>query len=125
VMSRMIALKPVFHFKRTVPKRIKNVFKFQNFRECWLVSTEVVRQKVDLRRTFYFDTWIHPEVRGFINLFSMCACSPVRFATIRAMWKTGFRIGLEYPRALMANTVVYTSVYLVSHHFLSINRPQD
>jgi hypothetical protein len=24
-------LKPVFHFKRTVPKRIKNVFKFQNF----------------------------------------------------------------------------------------------
>jgi hypothetical protein len=23
--------KPVFHFKRTVPKRIKNVFKFQNF----------------------------------------------------------------------------------------------
>ena len=55
----------------------------------------------------------------------MCACSPVRFATIRAMWKTGFRIALEYPRALMANTVVYTSVYLVSYHFLSINRPQD
>jgi hypothetical protein len=54
-----------------------------------LVSTSVVRQKVDLRRTFYFDTRIHPEVRGFINLFSICACSPVRFATIRAKWKTG------------------------------------
>jgi hypothetical protein len=31
-------LKPVFHFKRTVPKRIKNVFKFQNFVNVdWLV----------------------------------------------------------------------------------------
>jgi hypothetical protein len=31
-------LKPVFHFKRTVPKRIKNVFKFQNFGNVdWLV----------------------------------------------------------------------------------------
>jgi hypothetical protein len=54
-----------------------------------LVSTSVVRQKVDLRRTFHFDTRIHPEVRGFINLFSICACSPVRFATIWAKWKTG------------------------------------
>ena len=31
-------LKPVFHFKRTVPKRIKNDFKFQNFVNVdWLV----------------------------------------------------------------------------------------
>jgi hypothetical protein len=56
-----------------------------------IVSTSVVRQKVELRRTFYFDTRIHPEVRGFINLFSICACSPVRFGTIRAKWKTGLR----------------------------------
>jgi hypothetical protein len=83
--------KPVFHFKRTVPKRIKNVFKFQNFVniDC-MVSTSVVRQKVDLRRTFHFDTRIQPEVRGFINLFSICARSQVRFGTIRAKWKTGF-----------------------------------
>jgi hypothetical protein len=85
-------LKPVFHFKRTVPKRIRNVFKFL---ECWLVSTSVVRQKVDLRWTFYFDTRIHPEVRGFINLFSICACSPVRFGTIRAKWKTSFTLEVE------------------------------
>jgi hypothetical protein len=44
---------PVFHFKRTVPKRIKNISKFS---ECWLVNSSVVRQKVDLRRTFHFDT---------------------------------------------------------------------
>jgi hypothetical protein len=55
-----------------------------------MVSTSVVRQKVDLRRTFYFDTRIHPEGRGVINLFSICACSPVRFGTIWAKWKTGF-----------------------------------
>jgi hypothetical protein len=31
-------VKPVFHFKRTVPKRIKNVFKFQHFVNVdWLV----------------------------------------------------------------------------------------
>jgi hypothetical protein len=82
---KTLRVKPVFHFKRTVPKRIKNVFKFHwKFRECWLVSTSVVRQKVDLRRTFYFDTRIHPEVRGFINIFSICACSPIRYGTIRA-----------------------------------------
>jgi hypothetical protein len=47
----LLIFKPVFHFKR-----IKNVFKFQNFVNVdWLVSS-VVRQKVDLRRTFYFDT---------------------------------------------------------------------
>jgi hypothetical protein len=34
----LLKLKPVFHFKRTVPKRIKNVFKFQNFVNVdWLV----------------------------------------------------------------------------------------
>jgi hypothetical protein len=82
-LMRNLIIKPVFHFKRTIPKRIKNVFKLQ------LVSTSVVRQKVDLRQTFYFDTQIHPEVRGFINLFSICARSPVRFGTIRAKWKTG------------------------------------
>jgi hypothetical protein len=60
-----------------------------------LVSTSVVRQKVDLRRTFYFDTQIHPEVRGFINLFSICACSPARFGTVRAKWKTD--LGADHP----------------------------
>ena len=49
----------------------------------------MVRQKVDLRRTFYFETRIHPEVRGFINLFSICACSTVRFGTVRLEWKAG------------------------------------
>ena len=81
--------KPVFHFKCTIPKRIKNVFKFQNFVNVdWLVSTSIVRQKVDLRQTFHFDTRIHPEVCGFINLFSICTCSPVRFGTVQAKWKT-------------------------------------
>jgi hypothetical protein len=89
--SSIRGLKPVFHFKRTVPKRIKKGFQISKFCECCLVSTSVVRQKVDLRRTFYFDTRIHPEVRGFINLFSICACSPVRFGTIRAKWKTSLR----------------------------------
>ena len=46
-----------------------------------MVNTFVVRQKVDLRRTFHFDTRIYPEVRGFINLISelVYACSPVLF----------------------------------------------
>jgi hypothetical protein len=35
---RLYSVKPFFHFKRTVPKRIKNVFKFQNFVNVyWLV----------------------------------------------------------------------------------------
>ena len=66
--------------------------KLQSFRRKWpfymYLYSMVVRQKVDLRRTFYFDTRIHPEVRGFINLFSICACSPIRYGTIRARWKT-------------------------------------
>jgi hypothetical protein len=33
-----LGVKPVFHFKRTVSKRIKNVFKFQNFVNVdWLI----------------------------------------------------------------------------------------
>ena len=32
------------------------------------VNTSVLGQKVDLRRTFYFDTRIPPEVRGFIKI---------------------------------------------------------
>ena len=48
----------------------------------WLINTSVVRQKVDLRRTFHFDTRIYPVVRGFINIFSICACSRVRFGTV-------------------------------------------
>ena len=38
-------LKPVFHFKRTVPKRIKNVFKFQNFVNVdWLVLPQYAKK---------------------------------------------------------------------------------
>ena len=63
------AVKPVFHFKRTVPKRIKNIFKFQNLVNVdWLI---LVRQKVNLPRTLHFDTRIDPEVRGFVNLFNL------------------------------------------------------
>jgi hypothetical protein len=37
-LRTIFLLKSVFHFKRTVPKRIKNVFKFQNFVNVdWLV----------------------------------------------------------------------------------------
>ena len=37
-MIFLLHVKPVFHFKRTVPKRIKNVFRFQNFVNVdWLV----------------------------------------------------------------------------------------
>jgi hypothetical protein len=80
--------KPVFHFKRTIPKRIKNVFKFQNFVNVdWLVSTSIVRQKVDLRQTFNFDTRIHPEVCGFINIFNLHNFQ-FRFGTVQAKWKT-------------------------------------
>ena len=57
-----------------------------------IVNTSVVRQKVDLRRTFHFDTRIHPEVRGFINLFSICACSSVHFGTVRLKLKTGLYV---------------------------------
>ena len=36
--SNLLKFKPVFHFKRTTPKRIKNVFTFQNFVNVdWLV----------------------------------------------------------------------------------------
>jgi hypothetical protein len=107
-------LKPVFHFKRTVPKRIKNVFKFQNFVNVdWLVLQSVVRQKVDLRRTFYFDTRIHPEVRKFKNLFSICACSPVRFATIRAKWKTGLTLTYD----------VFSCIGFLRHSYNVYRRP--
>jgi hypothetical protein len=44
----------------------------------------VVRQKVDWRRTCYFDTRMHqklPEVHEFINLFSICACSTLQYDT--------------------------------------------
>ena len=57
-----------------------------------MVSTFVVRQKIDLRRTFYFHTPIAPEVRGFVNLFSIFACSAIRDDTIRLKWKTGNRV---------------------------------
>ena len=36
-----VDIKPVFHFKRTVPKRIKNVFKFQNFANVSATITPV------------------------------------------------------------------------------------
>ena len=67
--------------------RTETYQKISKFSECWLVNTSVGRQKVDLRRNFHFDTRIHPEVREFINLFSIYACSPVRFGTIRLKWK--------------------------------------
>ena len=36
--SNLLRFKPIFHFKRTIPKRIKNVFTFQNFANVdWLV----------------------------------------------------------------------------------------
>ena len=53
-----------------------------------MVSTFVVRQKVDLRQTFYFDTRIAQEARDFANLFSICACSVIRYGTKRLKWKT-------------------------------------
>jgi hypothetical protein len=59
---------------RTVPYRIETYqkrFWISKFRECWLVSTSVVRQKVDCRRTFHFDTRIHSEVTPRKNV---CAC---------------------------------------------------
>jgi hypothetical protein len=70
-------------------------------------STSVLHQKVDLRRTFHFDTQIHPEVRGFINLFSICSWSPVRFGTIRAKWKTCLKLSeLNYCNQLRIVTAI-------------------
>ena len=43
----------------------------------------------NVSKTFHFDTRIHPEVRGFTNLFSICACSPVRFGTIQSYGRSG------------------------------------
>jgi hypothetical protein len=59
--------------------------------ECSLVNTFIVRQKVDLRRTFHFDTRIYPEVRGFINLISESthAHQYCFGGTVRLKWKTG------------------------------------
>jgi hypothetical protein len=75
-----VYVKPVFHFKRTVPKHIKNVFKFQNFVNVdWFILLILIREYTR-------------KYAGFINLFSICACSPVRFGTIWAKWKTGFNL---------------------------------
>jgi hypothetical protein len=66
--------------------RISRIKSLRGSRSCFLVGWT---GKL-FWRTFHFDTRIHPEVSGFINLFSICACSPARFGTIRAKWKTGF-----------------------------------
>lgn len=77
-------------------KRIKRHFKFQKLGKRWLVNhcvvlvnpcvvlvnpcvvlvdPCVVRQKVDLRRTFYFNSRI---TRKYVNTSPNCAYSPVR-----------------------------------------------
>jgi hypothetical protein len=49
-----------------------------------------------LQQTYHFHTQIHPEVCEFINLFSVYACSPIRFSTVRARWKTAFKFCLNF-----------------------------
>ena len=57
-----------------------------------MVRTFVVRQKVDLRRTFYFDTRIAPEVRVCEPVFNLRMLS----YTVRYGWseKRPIRVGV-------------------------------
>ena len=61
-----------------------------------MVNTSVIRQKVDLRRTFHFNTRIHPEVRGLLTSFQ--SFHALQYILVRLKWKTGacFRsVGIE------------------------------
>jgi hypothetical protein len=74
-------IKAVFHFKWLVPTRINDKFSISKFCECWLVNTSVVRSKVDLRRSFYFDTRIN---RKYVNLKThLQAAQAHQYVTVR------------------------------------------
>jgi hypothetical protein len=78
--------KVVFHLKRNVPTRTTTNFKFQNLVNVdWLVLPYSTL-KSWLVTNFLFWYANQPEVRKFEIPYSSCACSLVRYGTIRAKW---------------------------------------
>jgi hypothetical protein len=49
-------------------------------------NNSVVRQKFDLRRTFYFDTRTHPEYVNLSTYFQIAHAH--QYITVRLKWKT-------------------------------------
>ena len=63
----------------------------------------VVRPKVDLRRTFHFDTRIHPEVRGLLTSFQ--SANPHQYVSVRLKWETGSSFNYLHYNTLITFTI--------------------
>ena len=73
-------------------KTYQKLFKFQNSANVdWLVLPYYAK-KLTCDELFILIREYTRDLRGFTNLFSICACSPGRFGTIRAKWKTCLKL---------------------------------